>query len=202
MKELLWGTHSLLSDPEAPTSPAWPVLSLGGSVAGHPAPRMETELCPVQGAPNQATFLRSPRLVHNCRAAPWETPAPDRCAPTQPTGCTPQELPSSTFCSVTPGTKLRLGTSSLPAHTRQGLVRGGSDESLEGCCPRSPDGPANHSPPPRDFATLSYLGQPPRTEHWVCIQQGASSQPPGQMPLLPGEDVGSLPFPVGTLLRF
>lgn len=123
-------------------------------MAGQRAPRIETELCPAQGAPNQATFMWRPRLVHTVGQPYGKHLLQTDVLPPNPRAAQQHVLLSD------PGTKLRPG----PPHSQLTPISAWSGGAVtnrrRAAAPRSPDGPANHSPPPRDFATLSCLGQP------------------------------------------
>lgn len=69
-------------------------------MAGQRAPRIETELCPAQGAPKQGTFMWGPRLVHTVGQPHGKHLVQTDVLPPNPRAV-PQELLSSTCCSVT-----------------------------------------------------------------------------------------------------
>lgn len=70
--------HVLLSDPEVPTSQAWPRWSdQEAEWLDTKAPRIVTELLPERGAPSQASPMWLPKFVHslhNCTGQPTGKP--------------------------------------------------------------------------------------------------------------------------------
>lgn len=91
----------------------------------------------------------APSKAHPTRHPPHGSPGLGTTAQGQPHGehlvqadrlplnpqAVPQEQPSSTFCSVTPGTRPRLSASSLPGHTHQCLVRWAVTSRLRAAAP-------------------------------------------------------------------
>lgn len=163
--------HVLLSDPEVPTSQAWPRWSdQEAEWLDTKAPRIVTELLPERGAPSQASPMWLPKFVHslhNCTGQPTGKPQSRQICLHLTHRLCPK---SSSFCSATLGTIPRPGTPSLLALTCRCLARWVVSSRLRA-----------HGP-------ILQIDQSTGSVSQLCHPSvSASSQSSGQMSLLPGD---------------
>lgn len=168
------------SDPEVPTSQAWPQWSdQEAEGLDTKEPRIVAELCPERDAPGQASSMWLPKLVHSL---------PDCTG--QPPGETPRLCPkncSAALSAQQPWEQCRGLASPPPSSHLSVPGQVGSEQLPERQRPNSPGAPEH-------WFCIPAL--PPTSKRKLPVFQSDVITARGQRT---GEDAGRLPFPVGCL---